>query len=159
MPGTTRLHWVMCAMLAATLGACTATPIKPSHDQLVAQVTEAEMAFARTMADRDHKAFLSFVAEDAVFLSRGHPLRGREAVGEAWKPLYTDPSPPFSWKPEQVEVNGAGTLALSTGPVSTPAGRVISHYYSTWRRDPDGRWRVVFDNGYDACECTNSGGR
>ena len=53
-------------------------------------------------------------------------------------------------------MNGAGTLALSTGPVSAPDGKVISHYYSTWRRDADGHWRVVFDNGYDACDCSEA---
>jgi ketosteroid isomerase-like protein len=154
MHGTTRFHWLTCVMLAATLVACTATPSKPNHEQLVAQVTAAEMAFARTMAERDHAAFLAFVAEDAVFLGGKNTLRGRAAVGEGWKRLYADPNAPFSWKPELVDVNGAGTLALSTGPVSTPDGKVVSHYYSTWRRDPDGRWRVVFDNGYDACDCT-----
>jgi ketosteroid isomerase-like protein len=145
--------WVTCAVLAATLGGCTDMPIKPNHEQLVAQVTAAEIAFAKTMADRDHDAFLSFVAQDAVFLGGASPLRGRAAVGEGWKRFYTGPNPPFSWKPELVEVNGAGTLALSTGPVATPDGRVVSRYYSTWRRDADGRWRVAFDNGYDVCDC------
>jgi ketosteroid isomerase-like protein len=154
MPGSsTRLCLLLCVMLAFE-GGCASVARQPDHEQLVAQVTAAEIAFAKTMADRDHAAFLAFVAEDAVFLGGKNTLRGRAAVGEGWKRLYADPNAPFSWKPELVDVNGAGTLALSTGPVSTPDGKVVSHYYSTWRRDPDGRWRVVFDNGYDACDCT-----
>jgi ketosteroid isomerase-like protein len=139
-------------MVLVALCACASVARQPDHAQLVAEVTAAENTFARTMADRDHAGFLSFVAEDAVFLG-ARPLRGRAAVGEAWKPLFAGPAAPFSWKPELVDVNDAGTLALSTGPVSAPDGRVTSHYYSVWRRDADGRWRVVFDNGYDACDC------
>jgi ketosteroid isomerase-like protein len=142
--------WLLCGLLA-TLGGCAATQ-PPDNEQLVAQVNAAEVAFAKTMADRDYAAFLTFVAEDAVFVSRNKPTYGRAAVGESWKRLYEGPAA-FSWKPELVVVNGTGTLALSTGPVSTPDGKVVSHYYSTWRRDADGRWRVVFDNGYDECDC------
>ncbi len=105
------------------------------------------------MADRDYTGFLTYVAEDAVFISRTRPLHGRAAIGEGWKGLYANPEVPFSWKPELVEVNGEGTLALSTGPVTSAEGKVVSHYYSTWRRDTDGHWRVVFDNGYDVCDC------
>jgi ketosteroid isomerase-like protein len=157
MPSTFRIHRLLCMALAAVAG-CASAP-RPDHSQLVAQVTAAEVAFAKTMADRDHAGFLAFVAEDAVFIGGNKPTRGRAAVGEAWKRLYAAPVAPFSWKPELVEVNGAGTLALSTGPVSTPDGKVISHYYSTWRRDADGRWRVVFDNGYDVCDCATKGGQ
>jgi ketosteroid isomerase-like protein len=30
---------------------------------------------------------------------------------------------------------------------------VISRFTSIWRKDPDGRWRVIADQGVDACEC------
>lgn len=140
------------ALLATPLCGCAAEP-RPDHDKLVAEVTAAETAFARTMADRDHAAFLSFIADDAVFLGGKTPLRGRAEIGEGWKGLYVSPDAPFSWKPQLVEVNGAGDLATSTGPVTRPDGRIATWYYSTWRREPDGRWRIVFDNGYDVCDC------
>ena len=144
------LALVMGALLASV--GCASAP-RPTHEQLVAEVTAAETAFAKTMADRDYGSFQNFVAEDAVFVGRSHPLYGRAAIGEGWKGLYANSEAPFSWKPELVEVNGAGTLALSTGPVTSAGGKVVSHYYSTWRRDTDGQWRVVFDNGYDVCDC------
>lgn len=141
-------------MALAMLAGCKPAATPAHHEQLVAEVTAAEIAFAKTMADRDYTGFLTYVAEDAVFIGSKNALRGRAAVGEAWKNLYIGPAP-FSWKPELVEVNGAGTLALSTGPVAMPDGRVLSRYQSTWRRDTDGHWRVVFDNGYDVCACAN----
>ena len=115
------------------------------------QVIAAERAFARTMADRDHAAFATFVAEDAVFFGND-VLRGREKIAEGWRPLYTAPAAPFSWEPETVEVVG-GTLALSSGPVRDPAGNRVGTFNSVWRLDPDGKWRVVFDRGCPPCAC------
>ena len=78
-------------------------------------------------------------------------LRGREAVGEGWKPLFDGPDAPFSWAPERVEVIESGTLALSTGPVRNSAGERIGTYNSTWRLEADGKWRVVLDIGCPPC--------
>jgi ketosteroid isomerase-like protein len=116
------------------------------------QVMAAERAFAKTMADRDHTAFATFVAEDAVFFGNADVLRGRAAVADGWKRYFAAGTPaPFSWEPDTVEV--AGDLALSSGPVHDPAGNRVGTFNSTWRRDPDGRWRVLFDKGCPPCNC------
>lgn len=152
----------------AALGAGCAGPLPgapggsrgvPGSDRetLVQQVADTERAFARTMADRDFAAFLSHIAEDAVFLNSGKPLRGREAIGAHWKRFFTSSDAPFAWQPDLVEVIGSGTLAQSIGPVSAPDGKVFARFYSTWRREPDGRWRIVLDNGYDLGECGAKG--
>jgi ketosteroid isomerase-like protein len=122
-----------------------------SREVAAAEVRAAEMAFADSMARRDAAAFAGFVAEDAVFINGGKPLRGRAAVVAFWSRFFTGPSAPFSWTPEIVEVAADGALGYSEGPVASPIGAVSSRYYSTWRRDADGRWRVVFDNGYRIC--------
>lgn len=132
---------------------CAALAPRPSVEELVAQVTAAEIAFAKTMTDRDFDAFLRFIAPEAVFTNGGKPLRGKAAIGDFWKRFYTAPSPPFSWNPDLVVVLDSGTLAQSIGPVAAPGGKVVSRFYSTWRLDADGQWRVVFDDGYDVCDC------
>jgi ketosteroid isomerase-like protein len=104
------------------------------------------------MAARDHAAFGTYIADEALFFSRKGVLRGRAAVMEGWKPYFEGPDAPFSWTPEQVEVLDSGTLALSTGPVFAPGGEQIGVFISTWRREPDGRWRVVLDKGCPPCE-------
>ena len=114
------------------------------------QVRAAERAFAQTMADRDHAAFQSFVAEEAIFFG-AQALRGREAVAAGWKPYFEGPQAPFSWEPEQVAVVASGTLALSSGPVYDPEGNRVGTFHSTWRREADGRWRVVLDIGCPPC--------
>jgi ketosteroid isomerase-like protein len=116
------------------------------------EVWAAETAFAKTMADRDHAAFATFVAEEGVFMSESATLRGRGPVAAGWKRFYEGPQAPFSWAPERVEVLDSGTLALSTGPVFDPQGTRIGTFISTWRREADGKWRVIFDKGCPPCK-------
>ena len=117
------------------------------------QVKAAELAFAKTMADRDHAAFSSFISEEAVFVSGGKPVRGKAAITADWKKFYASPRAPFSWKPDLVEVLPSGTLAYSTGPVSNPDGKIFARFNSIWRLEAPGVWRVVFDSGSDVCDC------
>lgn len=131
----------------ALLGACATAEPRVDNATLQRQVTDTELAFAKTMADRDHAAFASFIAEEAVFLMGGKPLRGKAAVVEYWKRFYTGPKAPFSWKPDRVQVLDSGGLGYSTGPVFDAEGKQFARFYSTWRREPDGAWRIVFDDG------------
>jgi ketosteroid isomerase-like protein len=116
-----------------------------------AEVMQTERAFAQSMADRDYAAFGSFIADDAVFFDGPNALHGKAAVTAAWKSLFDGKAAPFAWAPDQVEVLGSGALALSTGPVTDPAGRTIARFNSIWRRESSGAWRVIFDRGCDVC--------
>jgi ketosteroid isomerase-like protein len=119
--------------------------------ELTGQVREAEIAFAKTMADRDVRAFETFLADDAVFFGQT-ALRGKAAVVNAWKGFFDGAEAPFSWRPEIVEVLETGELALSSGPVFDPQGKQTATFNSIWRRAADGRWKVVFDKGTCVCE-------
>lgn len=116
------------------------------------QVMQAETAFAQSLADRDSVAFASFLSEEAIFFSRTNAQRGKAAVTAAWKPLFQGEQPPFSWRPETVEVLASGTLALTSGPVLNRDGGQIGTFNSIWRREQDGAWRVVFDKGCPVCK-------
>jgi ketosteroid isomerase-like protein len=132
---------------------CAAPLALPAASQagLADQVRAAERAFAKSMADRDHAAFVSHLAEEAVFFGSQGVSRGRAAVAEAWKPLFEGAKAPFSWEPERVEVLDSGTLGYSSGPVRDPAGKTIGTYNSVWRKEADGTWKIVFDCGCPPC--------
>jgi ketosteroid isomerase-like protein len=123
----------------------------PDPGILKRQVTDTERAFARTMATRDHQAFRSFLSQEAVFFSGPKPLRGPQQVSDWWKRYYDGPDAPFSWEPQDVEVLDSGTLAISSGPVRDPKGAVFAAFTSIWRLENDGKWRIVFDKGNQAC--------
>ena len=121
------------------------------HAALQQEVRLAERAFAKTMADRDHAAFQTHLSDEAIFFNGEEPIRGKDAVAAAWKPFYAGPDAPFSWEPDRVEVIESGTLALSTGPVRDPSGKIVGRFNSIWRRESSGEWRVVFDKGSPVC--------
>jgi ketosteroid isomerase-like protein len=124
-----------------------------SNAELEEQVRQAETGFAKTMADRDHSAFVSFLADEAIFMGRTQQ-RGKAQVAFAWKKFYEGKQAPFSWAPETVAVLDSGTLALSSGPVFDPTGKRTGTFNSIWRREKDGSWKIVFDNGCPPCNCT-----
>jgi ketosteroid isomerase-like protein len=141
------------AVLCMWAVAATATAAPASNADLKQQVTDTERGFAATMKSRDHAAFVSFLADDTVFFSGPVPLHGKQAVAESWKRLYAKPDAPFSWEPAEVEVLDSGTLAFSSGPVYDPSGKQIAKFSSIWQRDAAGKWKIIFDHGWDVCDC------
>lgn len=117
------------------------------------QVRDTERAFAKTMADRNHAAFVAFLSDEAVFFGANSVLRGPKQVGDGWKRFFEGAKAPFSWEPEQVEVLDSGTLALSSGPVWDPDHKRIGTFNSVWRRGVGGKWQIVFDKGCPPCIC------
>ncbi|MBI3369608.1 MAG: nuclear transport factor 2 family protein [Burkholderiales bacterium] len=123
------------------------TTVQAQNAELTKQVADTERAFAKSMADRDHAAFVKHLSEDTVFFNGTQALRGKAAVAAAWKALYDGAKAPFSWEPDQVEVLNDGTLAISSGPVRDPDGKRVSRFTSIWRQEAPGVWRIVFDKG------------
>jgi len=115
------------------------------------QVAATERAFAKTMADRDLAAFGRFVSKEAVFMSGGKPLRGRQQVIDGWRKLYDGAAAPFSWESEKVEVLESGRLALSSGPVHDRSGKLVGTFTSIWRLEAPGTWHIIFDSGCEVC--------
>lgn len=126
---------------------------QPDLTALQQQVADTERAFAKTMADRDHAAFATFLSAETVFFSGAHTLRGAPAVAAAWKGYFEGEAAPFSWAPERVEVLDSGRLAFSSGPVLDADGKRVSTFNSVWRLEDDGHWRIVFDKGCPPCDC------
>jgi ketosteroid isomerase-like protein len=115
------------------------------------QVMATERAFAKTMADRDQPGFARFISTQAVFFSGEQPTRGKSKIVEGWLNYFKGPQAPFSWEPATVEVLDSGNLALSSGPVRDPAGKLIGTFTSIWRLESPNTWRIVFDKGNDVC--------
>jgi ketosteroid isomerase-like protein len=137
-----------CLVLAMLLVSSPGAMSSPETPQQ--QVFAAERAFAKSMADRDASAFASHVSDEAVFFSGKDVLRGKQQVLATWSRFFEGKTAPFSWEPDRVEVLQSGTLALSTGLVRDPNGKVVGRFNSIWRQEAPGVWRVVFDKGSPA---------
>ena len=117
------------------------------------EVRAAEIAFAKAFADRDAKKFFSHLTDDAQFLGRRNTMHGKQEVIAGWSEFFKPSVAPFRWQPERVVTNAAGDLGFSSGPVFDEAGVQIGTFTSTWIRQPDGSWKILFDGG-SACPTT-----
>jgi ketosteroid isomerase-like protein len=151
-----RLRFLPVVILASLLG-CTAEGSHHgersysksevnAHDEVVA----TERAFARTMADRDFKAFSGLLSAEAIFFTGSSVEHGPAEIEATWKPYFAGPAAPFSWVPDNVQVLPSGKLALSTGPVYVQ-GRQVGRFNSVWRLEGAHTWRIVFDKGEAVC--------
>lgn len=140
------------ATVVFLLTACTSINPSGAIADADVQVMAVERAFAKTMADRDHRAFKAFLSTETVFLSGSAVTRGGDAVADQWQAFFIDEAAPFSWAPEIVEVLDSGMLAISTGPVWDAKGQRIATYTSIWRQEEPGVWRIVFDRGNRYCQ-------
>ena len=118
----------------------------PTFADAIEEVRQAEIAFAKAFADRDKEKFFSMIANDATFLSGLTTAQGKDAVVKRWSRFFESPQAPFSWGPERVSVSADGKLGLSTGPVYDPKGTHVGDYISTWRKEADGSWKIIFDS-------------
>ena len=122
------------------------------------EVRATEIAFAKAFADRDAQKFFSYLADDAQFLGRRNTMRGKQEVIAGWSEFFKPAVAPFRWQPERVVTNATGELGFSSGPVFDEAGVQIGTFTSTWVRQPDGSWKILFDGG-SACPTTKQSGQ
>ena len=160
MPSATTLS--MTALSAAMLFA---TPLAAAAQEAPAsapatapvsdacKVWERERGVALAGADHDGAAFAGYLHPDAVFISGG-ATRGAEAIATEWAGIIEGKQVVLRWYPDAVDVGANGQVALSRGPyymenpAAPPEKRYrLGRFISTWVRDADGEWRVVFDGG------------
>ena len=117
------------------------------------EVRATEVAFAKAFADRDAKKFFSYLTDDAQFLGRRNTMHGKQEVIAGWSEFFKAAVAPFRWEPERVVTNATGDVGFSSGPVFDEAGVQIGTFTSTWTRQSDGSWKILFDGG-SACPTT-----
>ncbi|HEV8231895.1 MAG TPA: DUF4440 domain-containing protein [Thermoanaerobaculia bacterium] len=116
----------------------------------------ADLELAKAVADRSLQSFLAIVDDDAVFFGRD-VSRGKDAVSKAWLPFFTDRNLFLKWHPNQVYVSSSADLGYSIGEYQRvgkdSAGNpttATGSYVSIWRKQPDGKWKIVLDIGSPA---------
>ncbi|HYR77544.1 MAG TPA: nuclear transport factor 2 family protein [Pyrinomonadaceae bacterium] len=127
----------------------------PSLDSLVA----AENAFAATsVAKGIRESFLMFFAEDGINF-QPHPTKTREAFLKRPAPA-TRPPVELNWRPVYADVSRAGDLGYTTGPYTfkdlspEKAPTRYGYYFSIWKKQANGEWKVAVDCGISTPEPT-----
>jgi ketosteroid isomerase-like protein len=116
----------------------------------LAPVVEAEHAFSQRSIDEGMKpAFLAYAAPDGVIVNRRGPVNAIET----WRQREPAPTGLLTWWPTYADVSRAGDLGWTTGPYEfreKPTQEKpddTGHFFTVWRRQPDGSWKWVLDLG------------
>ncbi|MDQ1591515.1 MAG: hypothetical protein QOG71_2142 [Pyrinomonadaceae bacterium] len=145
-----------CIVLSLLLSAF-ALVVASSAQQLgytpaLVSLVEAERAFSRTSVERGvRESFLAFFADDGINF-QPHPTNTREAFLKRPAPA-TRPPVTLYWEPVFADVSRAGDLGYTTGPYrlsdQSAERRPTQHgyYFSIWKRQSDGAWKVAVDVG------------
>ena len=121
-------------------------PLPPAQQELV----DAERAFVRLAAERGFRdSFYAWFADDGIAFNP-HPFNVRAALVN--QPSTGGPMGAM-WAPAYGDVAEAGDLGWNTGPLvfEGRGGQPDRHgmFFSVWKRQSDGAWRVVLDVGAD----------
>jgi ketosteroid isomerase-like protein len=126
-------------------------PVKGSSvPRALAPVVEAEYAFAQLSIDQGMKpAFLRYAAPDGVIVNRSGPVNAIET----WARRDPAPTGLLTWWPVYADVASSGDMGWTTGPYEfreKPTQEKpddTGHFFTVWRRQPDGAWKWVLDLG------------
>jgi ketosteroid isomerase-like protein len=127
------------ALLAATPG------LAQTPD--VAEVVAAERAFAADAPSMGIAgSFNKWSTPDAILIGGGQVLRVGEAYPDGPRPAD---EPLLEWWPNFAGISRSGDMGFTTGGVQL-GGRRTGHYFTVWKRQPDGGWKWVYDGGSGA---------
>jgi ketosteroid isomerase-like protein len=123
-----------------------------SENPALSSLVEAERSFARTsLKIGTRPSFMKFFADDAVVFRPG-PVRYKEVMKDV--PLPANPrETSLEWEPLYADVSASGDMGYTTGPAvwtdHSPAKRpqYYGYYFSVWKKQPTGEWKVAFDVG------------
>ena len=135
-------------VVAAIAGGCATVP-RTSADH--ASLREAERAFARHAEETDIRtAFRAAFADDGIWMVPA-PMTLREAHAQRLPPA--DPrAVRLEWGPVASGIAASGDFGFTSGPSTLSlrdGSRPPQHgaFFSVWKRDAQGRWRVALDVG------------
>jgi ketosteroid isomerase-like protein len=134
------------AALAALPALAADAGLAPAQQEMF----DTERAFVRLAAEKGFRdSFYEYFADDGVAFNP-HPFRVRVQLAGA----PSAPGPMGAvWAPVYGDISQAGDLGWDTGPLVFEGkdGAPDRHgmFFSVWKRQPDGRFRVVLDIGGD----------
>lgn len=117
----------------------------PAPDDIVA----AERAFAADGYARGVKlSFLAWSAPDAVIFGPA-PQNAHESLKASPDQNIAEPRPHLIWWPLYAGIAKSGDLGFTTGPYAIDEDR-RGHYFTIWKKQPDGAWKWALDAGVGA---------
>ncbi|TAJ59585.1 nuclear transport factor 2 family protein [Brevundimonas sp.] len=137
------MHRLVALTLPVVLFAAPALAQAPDAAPIVA----AERAFAADAPSMGIAgSFNKWSVPEAIVIGGGQAQRIGEAYPDGPRPAD---EPLLEWWPNFAGIARSGDLGFTTGGVAVN-GRRTGHYFTVWKKQPDGSWRWVYDGGSGA---------
>ena len=107
-------------------------------------LVNAERAFAKMSEEKGRKsAFVEFFADDSVIFKQ------KWIPGRKYHLQQPELSGKLIWEPRIADISEKGDLGYTTGPweFGNDQNLAYGYYMSIWKKQKDGRWKVVLDQG------------
>ena len=138
-------------------------PAESNRDRLRAELADAEAAFERAVAERRLDGWVEAFAPNGMMIQPGGPVVGHAGIRDLMAAAFADTTFRLTWAPDLVGVSDDGTLGYTTGRYErrrvVDGSEVVAtgSYFTVWRRQADGRWRVEADLGTEPVAGGDSG--
>jgi ketosteroid isomerase-like protein len=120
----------------------------------VLALRQLEAEFMKATAEKGAQGYMSYYADDAVEVPNGGPIvQGKTNIAKDMAFLDQKDNP-LIWKPVGADISASGDLGYNFGTYELHSkdkeGKPLvehSKYTSIWKKQKDGRWKVVLDTG------------
>lgn len=144
-----------CGVLLFVIGFALAATSLAQRSQDAAEVLkQADVDFAKATAEKGIEGWVSYFAEDGMQVTPEGNIRGHAAIREYMGPAFANPDFALAWKPTAADISQSGDLGYTTGTYESHGkdaqGKAVvrtGRYVTIWKKQPDGKWRVVVDIG------------
>lgn len=123
--------------------------VKVETEQWLQEMVETDKAFsAASEKNGMKKAFLEYIADDAVLLRPGFlPIIEGDVI--RFLNAQEDSSFTMTWEPKGADISSSGDMGFTYGvyKVATADTTLQGTYLNVWRKQEDGTWKFVVDTG------------
>jgi len=119
-----------------------------TNEKALIEMQKADIAFSEySKLNGMHKAFLQFIADDAVLLqSNTIPIIGADAI--LFIANMNDANFELTWNPLGGEVASSGEMGYTYGTFFLKKDTTTMQqgsYVTIWKKQPDGKWKFVLE--------------
>ena len=118
-------------------------------EQQLQEIVDTDKAFsAASEKEGMKKAFLEYIADDAVLLRPGFlPIIEGDVI--KFLNAQEDTSFTMTWEPKGGDIASSGDMGYTYGvyKVATADTTLMGTYLNVWRKQEDGKWKFVIDTG------------
>jgi len=147
-----KLTFLACGTLMLFASACGEKAPPDTRGTDANAIRDLDTQWSKTAAANDVEGATSYYTDDATLMPPNAPAAtGKQAIRAVWAGILI-PGNAVSWQADKVEVGRASDLAYSDGEyqatMKDAQGKAVmdrGKYLEVWKKQADGKWKVVAD--------------